>query len=352
MLPIIESFNLLRYLIVWRVNHPLVQAPDDLATALSTVLGALIAERLPSSEAREWQKTRAAWDKAYGAVDAAPDDAFALTAIPGSPWPLDVVLRPYPTKPTYGEGEKLVWELTLLGANADHGLFLEYLLPAFEAAALTTDARWKTSNGLWGHFDIQAVYAARGLQWEPVVTAGKLHLDYRATATQWAEGLPFDAPGKQFRRLTWLTPFDFAVPAAALYLWQEQQKQQRRQQRRQAQNNIPDGDIPTLEGIVHALMARLATFLPGKRRTVEDVWALLPAEMQTPLWDAFNTLQQAGQHGRHHLRAAPKDRWGRWIGWQTFAAPIPKALTSYLELASILHVGNYTHFGCGTFMMQ
>jgi len=353
MSPIIESLNLIRYLVVWRITHALVQTPDDLASALSTVLGALIAERLPSAEAREWQRTRAAWDKAYDAAgDAAPEDAFALTAIPAAPWPLDVTLRPYPTGTTYGEGEKLVWELKLYGASADHGLFLEYLLPAFEAAALTTDARWKTSNSLWGHFDIQAVYAARGLKWEPVVMDGKLHLAYRATATQWVEGLPFDAPGKQFRRLTWLTPFDFAAPAAALYLRRQQQKQERRQRRRQKQNNIPEGDIPTLEGIIQALMARAATLLPGKHATPEDVWALLPHETQAPVWDAFNALQQAGQHRRHHLLPAPKDHWGRWSGWQTFATPIPEILIPYLELASILHVGNYTHFGCGTFMLQ
>ncbi len=352
MSPITESLNLIRYLVVWRINQPLAQPPDDLATALSTVLGALITERLPSTEAREWQKTRAAWDKAYGGA-AAPEDAFALTAIPAAPWPLDVVLRPYPLKPLYGIGEKLVWELKLFGASADHGVFLEYLLPAFEAAALTTDARWKTQNGLWGRFDIQAIYAARGLQWEPVVTDGKLRLDYRATSTQWAEGLPFDAPAQRFQRLTWLTPFDFAAPSAALYVRLQQQKQlTKRQRRRQQQTVIAEGDIPTLEGIVHALMARLAPLLLGKRATPEDVWALLPAETQAPLWDAFNTLQQAGQHRRHHLLPAPKDGWGRWIGWQTFPALIPEALIPYLELASIVHVGNYTHFGCGTFMVQ
>ncbi len=347
MSPIIESLNLLRYLIVWRINQPLVQPPDNLATALSGVLGALITERLPSAEAREWQRTRAAWDKAYGATDTIPEDAFTLTAVPSSPWPLEVVLRPYPGKSLYGIGEKLVWELKLCGPSAEHGLFLEYLLPAFEAAALTTDARWKTQHGLWGRFSIQAIYAARGLQWEPVVTDGKLRLNYRPTPSQWAEGLPFESPGEQLQRLTWLTPFDFDVPATALHL----QRQQHKQRRRKKENAIPESDIPTLEGLVHALMARLAPLLLGKNATAEQMWALLPPETQAPLWEAFNALQKAGQHKRHYLLPAPKDQWGHWIGWQKFATPIPKVLIPYLELASILHVGNYTHFGCGTFMI-
>jgi len=351
MSPIIEALPLIRYLIVWRINHTLVQPPDDLASALSTVLGTLIAERLPSAEAREWQKTRSVWEKAYGAADAAPEDAFALTAVPASPWPLDVVLYPYPLKSSYGEGEKLVWELKLCGTSAEHGVFLEYLLPAFEAAALTTDSRWKVTNGLWGHFDIQAVYVARGLQWEPLVTDGKLDLNYRATPTQWAEGRTFEASGQSFRRLTWVTPFDFAAPATALYLRREQQKQEQRRKRQHQQTKISESDMPTLEGIIHALMLRLTTLLPGQYATEEAVWALLPNEMQAPLWEAFNALQQAGQHRQHEMHAVPKGHWGRWIGWQIFATPIPEALIPYLELASILHVGNYTHFGCGTFTL-
>ena len=56
----ISPINLIRYLIVWRVNASLVHLPRYLPTELSAVLGRLIAERLPLPQAREWRKALAA----------------------------------------------------------------------------------------------------------------------------------------------------------------------------------------------------------------------------------------------------------------------------------------------------
>jgi hypothetical protein len=41
-----------------------------------------------------------------------------------------------------------------------------------EAAATTSDERWRQSRTLWGRFDVQAIYVARGVRWEPVVADG------------------------------------------------------------------------------------------------------------------------------------------------------------------------------------
>ena len=201
----ISPINLIRYLIVWRVNGSLIQLPRYLPLALSQVLGTLIAERLPTQQTREWRKVLEAWERA-----AQTDTKSSKKTIPDVAWPIKSVLFAYPNKRAFGQGEVILWELKLIGDSADHGVFLERILPAMEQAATTTDARWFHHNGLWGRFDIQAVYASRGARWEPVVSDGKLNLDYRATPNQWADGLTFSADAeRRFRRLTWITPFDF-----------------------------------------------------------------------------------------------------------------------------------------------
>ncbi|MCX7707996.1 MAG: hypothetical protein N2204_08325 [Anaerolineae bacterium] len=55
----------------------------------------------------------------------------------------------------------------------------------------------------------------------------------------------------------------------------------------------------------------------------------------------------------HYQTLAPASKgWpGRWAGGQIFQR-IPRRLLPYLELAAILHIGRYTHFGCGTFLLS
>jgi len=131
---------------------------------------------------REWRKTLEAWETATQL-----ETKSGKKTIPTLAWPLESVLFAYPNKRAFGPGEVILWELKLIGNSADHGIFLELILPAMEQAATTTDARWSRHNGLWGHFDIQAIYISRGTRWEPIVTNGKLNLNYRASPTQWAE---------------------------------------------------------------------------------------------------------------------------------------------------------------------
>jgi hypothetical protein len=332
----ISPINLIRYLIVWRVNGTLVQLPRYLPTALSQTLGALIAERLPAPRPREWRKALEAW------ASAPPTELkSSKPQILDVAWPLESVLFAYPSKRAFGQGEVILWELKLIGDSADHGIFLELILPAMEQAATTTDARWFYHNGLWGRFDIQAVYASRGARWEPVVSDGKLDLNYRVTPNQWADGLTFGADAEsRLSKLTWITPCDFRSQISDFGLGSDNSKSE-------IQN--PKSSAPTLRDILDALMERMALFLPGKQRAAAEVWAALPAEEQTQLPRALEQAQSAARH-RQQLAAPPREWPGRWIGTQVFD-DVPPMLIPYLELASILHVGRQTHWGCGTFRL-
>ena len=316
MWPIISPINLIRYLVVWRVNRTLVRLPRCLSVEMSRVLGTLIAERLPTREAQPWRKAMNKWE---GYDDEAKKDN---SPVPEALWPTESVLFFYPGKQVYGQGELILWEIKLVGNSADHGLFLELILPAMEEASTTSDPRWHRPNSLWGRFDIQAIYAARGAQWEPVARDGKLDLRYRATPNQWADGLAFTSLSERtLDRLTWLTPFDLPSKQSA----------------------------PTLPEILEALAARMRLFIPGKRRAPADVWNVLSAQDQAALRGA---IEQATEFPlrRQELEHAPKGWPGRWIGTQTFLF-IPDSLVPYLELASILHIGKQAHFGCGTFII-
>jgi|YNPNPStandDraft_1061719.scaffolds.fasta_scaffold01090_3 hypothetical protein len=312
MLSFINQISLIRYLIVWKVNGSLIRLPTCLSIELSRVLGTIIANRLPTKEAR-------AWRKAMISTDQERQDPLILSAPPpSSPWPLEVVLFPYPGKRIYGWGEPVIWELKLLGDHADHTLFLEVLLPAMEEAATQANP---SPRSLWGRFDIHAVYAARGSKWEPVVTEGKLNLNYRPTPTQWADRLSFSPdPSRPLHRIHWLVPFE-----------------------------LEGSGEPTLYDVLNALVARLTLFVPGKRPAPDDVWAWLPVEerkaLQTLLEEA-KTIVPTNSALKRALKGWP----GLWMGTQTYAS-IPRRAVPYLELASILHIGRHTHFGCGTFKM-
>jgi hypothetical protein len=333
MWPFIKPIKVIRYLLVLRVNSSLVHLPRCLSTELSLVLGTMIANRLPTREARPWRKALAPWDE-HGGISLVGKKK--PRTLPEASWPIEAVLFVYPGKRTYGQGESILWELKLMGESADHGLFLEVVLPALEEAATVSDQQLQRKNGLWGRFDIQAIYATRGAQWEPVVSAGRLDLNYHVTPVQWAEGLTFESRSERvLDRLTWITPFDFS---------DANQTGRRRRKR------IPLHQVPTLQSMLESLIARMSLLLPGKYNTPDDVWAILSAEEQAAL---RAVMEQASHIPIHHksLKSAPKSWPGRWIGTQTFAS-IPHPIIPYLELASILHIGRQTHFGCGTFAIS
>lgn len=325
MWPFIKPIRLIRYLIVLRINTSLVRLPRCLTAELSLVLGTLIANRLPTREAQPWHKALAPWEECGGLAFVGHKKA---DRVPEASWPVEAVFFAYPGKRYYGQGEPVLWELKLLGDSADHGFFLETFLPALEEAGSPSEPRWRGQHGLWGHFDVQAIYAARGPRWEPFVRDGRLDVQYRPSPDQWADGLSFSMRQERvFDSLTWLTPFDLGG------------KKQGR--------TITRDQTPTLYGILEALIARMSQLLPGKHHTPDDVWKVLDPETRA----AFETVaEQAKRIPVHHaaFEVPPKPWPGRWIGTQVFPS-IPHPLIPYLELASILHIGKQTHFGCGTF---
>lgn len=318
-------FSLLRYLIVWKANSSLVSLSRYFPIELSFVLGTIIANRLATHEAGPWHKALAPLAEYYAEISA--KNQKVMKPFPATAWPIETVLLPYPSKRAFGKDELILWELKLLGESADHGLFLELILPAMEEAGYTADTQWNRPNRLWGHFEINAVYVAKGERWEPLVTDGRLDLRYRPTPIQWAEGLTFTAPERRtFRSLNWLTTFD-------LY-----------------ENHASAQAPETLHVILDALLTRVSRLIPGRHKSREGVMAVLNTEEQASLQRALEESARL-QLLHNNLQPAPANWPGAWSGTQTYA-PIPAALIPYLELASILHIGKHTHFGCGTFKLS
>ncbi|RME54380.1 MAG: hypothetical protein D6790_16805 [Caldilineae bacterium] len=324
-----QQLELIRYLFVLRVQRSLVWAPRPLVPEFSVVLGTQIAERLPAREAHPWRKALAAWEPAL--ANWRKNNVF-----PEAPWPIQAVHFLHPTKRSFTAGEPLLWELKLMGESADHGFFLEVILPAVEAAGNTQDARWKDLSDLWGGFNIQSLYVAQGNRWTPLAEDGRLDLSRQVTPYQWAEELPLHPPGMAVRdRLRWVTPFDFSNPS----------RRQTRPTKRPSRQ-----ETPTLPGLLDALMARVVELLPGRRRTVAELWTELGAEEQERFEEARHAAQRIKPVKKKLQRAAPGQP-GRWIGEQKFQF-IPPSMIPYLQLASIFHVGQGVHFGCGTFVLR
>lgn len=319
--------RLLRYLLVFRVNSSLVRLPRCLSLELSVGLGGIIAERLPTHEARHWRKALSPWQGYTGDIlsvpvrDASTPKPPESSVVPDVSWPIKAMVYAYPGKQMYGRGEPILWELKLMGESADHGLFLEWILPALEEAGATTDAHWNRVNTLWGHFDMDAIYVARGVQWEPLVQDGRLDLRYQPTPTQWAEGQTFAvAPAQPLRELTWLTPFAFASDVEAPGLWE----------------------------IMKATEARVHQVMPGRHGEADEVGEIF-ADGKSSWQEVLSQAKEVSVQS-HKLKPAPKYWPGDRIGSQRFSA-IPPEIVPYLNVAAILHVGQYTHFGCGTFAL-
>lgn len=349
MLPFISQVNLIRYLIVWRVSGSFVRLPIAFAVDLSRTLGTLIAERLPTQQARPWRKWLASWGEAptgEGEEGGGVRSELRPSKVASWPaWPIETVIWPYPAKHGYGPGEPIIWELKLLGDAADHGLFLEVILPAMEAAATTSDERWYRQRTLWGRFEVQAVYAAHGARWEPFVRDGRLDLGYRATPNQWAEGLAPQTAARALRRtLTWLTPFDFGAETDNEGVGAPAAPNTAATTAQSAHGSL--SSQPSVAQLLDALMARLAGLMFGKWGTPEQVWALLPEEERAALHqDSANVYLDKAE-----LEKVDDEEPGRWIGSQTFRHVSPRLLP-YLELAATVHIGRHTHFGCGTFTL-
>lgn len=324
--------NLIRYLFILNVNSSLVWLPKWPSIELSLVLGNTIADQLPTTQARPWKKALAACN-IYGTK--LRSEKKGGENIPESPWPIDAILFWYPVKRTYGQNEQILWELKLVGQCADHGLFLEVILPAIENIGKVPNSRWHYTNCLWGHFDIQSVYTAKGTQWKPLVKNGRLDLRYKVNPSQWSQGLKFDiASSNAIDRLTWLTPFELKKCGI---------------NNRQLKKNSPP-KVPSLICIMEEIVQRISSIILGKHATRDDFLDILESDVLLSWREA---MEQASHIPllRHDIARAPFAMPGQWIGSQTFATFMPTSIIPYLELGSIFHIGKYTHYGCGNFVM-
>ncbi len=326
-----QSIDILRYLIALRINRPLVMLPSSLTVELSYVLGTLITERLPTGQVKLWRKMQTAWEEANPLENRRKGTQKSRWPLrtPDLDWPLELAWLPYPLKHSYGREELLLCELKLFGDSASHELFLELILPTLEVAGMQGDSRWKRPYCLWGGFGVQAVYTARGKQWEEVVMDGCLDFNYRPSPNQWAEGLTFGAElGLSATRLDWLFPY-------------QPLEVKRRFGHPPRREGLAKHNAPSLSELLLGLAARLDIVAPG--------W-LKGEERKTVLAHLLTLAESSGMHNEW-VEAVPVHSPGIVWGRQEFD-PIAPALLPYLELASILHIGGRTQYGCGTFLLS
>ncbi len=326
-------FNLLRYLIALRVSGPLVRLLDHPAAEFSLALGTAIADSLPTSDARPWRKALANWEDCFN-DRSKRGPLLGIRGFQGPPdvsWPIDAVFFFYPHKRHYGRGEPILWELKLLGDAADHAFFLEVILPALETLGREGVPGRQYVNCLWGHFDVDSVYVASGDRWDPLVREGRLDLAYRPAPDQWARG--WEEKRRKSgggRSLTWLSPVELQ-PGRSLY--------------------DPPADAPLPGHILEAFTHRLSALLFGRHYDIDAFWSMLDDGEALAFIAATREAADIGVI-RDDLEQIPRPWPGRWTGVQVFDRAVSGDLFGYLALASLVHIGRYPHFGCGTFIMD
>ena len=299
----------------------------------SLVLGTIIAESLPTVQARPWHKSLEPW-KPYGGISLLKNKS--LKRPPQATWPVESVLFSYPGKRVYGEGELIFLELKLMGDAADHAFFLEVILPALEKSSHIIDRSWQRSDSLWGKFDIQNIYVARGPNWDALVDDCTLNLKYVPTPYQWCEGLILE-PGAShvFQNITWVTPFDFQGI--------DNDSPPHRYK------TIPPDHVPSLKDILLSFLVRMNSLSTGKDDERIRFWDILSKGAGTSFDQVIEpTMDVPIIHESFY--PVSESQPGCWIGKQSFG-PIPDTILPYLALASIFHIGAHTHFGCGTFIL-
>lgn len=327
--------KLFRYLIACKINGAFVHIPSYFPAEISVVLGTAIKEHLPSAQSHAWKTAMAPWEK-QGSLSVLRRQNFKH--LPEVRWPIDTIIFPYPMeKKFFGLGETIFIELKFMGKNFDHSFFLEVILPVLEQLGQNFDDRWHQPYSIWGRFDIDAIYVARGLCWEPVVQYGKLNLKYRPTTYQWAKELFQEIPVTWLPdSLLWLTPVNILMD-----------------------NNNPNDSRkkkspiskPTITNILEALIFRMSYLLSGKRIDINGFWKIINSKDKKNLKEAFEQAKNISIYNSDLNRAktmGPK----HLTGWQTFSTTMPKELLPYLTLAAVLHIGSHTHLGCGTFLIK
>lgn len=313
--------KMIRYLIAFRVNAPMVWFHLFPPIEFSLALGTIISESLPSAQAESWKKSLEPW-KPLGGIFLLKNRS--LKRPPQAAWPIESVLFCYPGKRAYGQGELIPVEIKLMGTAADHVFFLEVILPGLETASRAIDRRWQRPDSFWGRFDIKDIYVARGHNWESLVHDCHLDLKYVATPFQWSEGLDlYSGSSEGFSSLKWTMPFDF-------------------------RENGGSTTLPTLKDILLAFRRRVNALGAGDAGT--QMLENLEQESKASFEQVLETCSEVPLI-RQGLYPVLESQPGYWAGKQTFES-IPKLALPYLMLASMFHVGLHTHFGCGTFLVE
>ncbi|MEM7532116.1 MAG: hypothetical protein AAF639_08070 [Chloroflexota bacterium] len=371
--------KLIRYLFALRVNSSYARVSPCTALEFSYVLANMIADRLPTQEAAHWRRAlrslRSYEPEILGhdlSSVGVPDgsnlrsDFFNNLNAPTIRWPINVILHVYPGKFVYGHDELILWEAKFLGDDASHQLFLETLLPAVEEAGYGPLPEFRRKGRLWGNYDIDGVYVANGLQWQPIVRRGEINLRVRPTSRQWANDLSFTLNSRkrqQINKLTWITPFDFRnLSQHSSSNTRRRQSNAQGNQRNQQQKH---STVPSLHALLYAFNHRFGGHMP--------IWvpeSYLPSAEQSNARQKSNQRRQRNRNHKdypltynslanaaksfdmrsHEIKPPPKSMPGQGIGTQTFAQ-FPPFMIPYLVLGSVVHLGNHTHLGCGTFYL-
>lgn len=319
-----HSLKMLRYLIAWRVNTSLVRLPINFSAVLSKTLGNAIADLLSTKDSRQWRKS----------IDIERQQQFNASTIqpdnyPESLWPIHAILLPHTLKRNYGVNEIILWELKLLGDSADHGFFLETILPAMEQLSCGEIPDRRSRINVWGHFDIHNIWIANGNVWDPLISDGNLNLRYHPKLLQWKSHINEQTYCKEMtkrKRLVFIRPFAFDHENIS---------------------HIKDQFLPDMSKIIESVIRRWSFFTSGNIK--QDLWDLVPPSIIVEVRKAWETSCMMRIHSSL-ISPALNDEPGLWKG-ELMYEEIPFFLLPYLDMASIIHIGKKTHYGCGTFTM-
>jgi hypothetical protein len=303
--------KLIRYLIELRINRSLVWLPPRPEREFAWRWGTLVAAQMPIVRARAWKKALA-----RGLEE--PDEPPL--------WPAEAVLRLRISRRTFGMGEPIFLELKLMGEAADHGFFMETMLPALEILGYAT-APSAGPNPLWGHFEIRSVRSARGRTWKPLIRDGRLDLRFKVNAGQWEKGLrPPECRPQPVFRLAWRTPYHSA---------------------KNGNRSAPSDRPPELPELLEETARRLGRILHGPRTDAREFVSRMDADCAGQWNRALEAAAGVRTTGWHPVRSYSAS--AGLLGEQTFAPEIPPALFPFLALGQLVHLGEGTLYGHGAF---
>ena len=322
MLP--TPLNLIRYLIELRINRGLAWLSNAPEKELSWRWGMAMAEQMAITQARQWKKALApGWKEE--------------TASPA--WPVEAVLLLHTSKRTLGLDERFFLELKLLGDGADHGFFMETMLPALEILGSEPTAgggKANQPNALYGHFEIRSVRSAKGHGWKPLIRDGRLDLRFKVHGAQWEKGFRMaEYRPEPVHQLVWRTPFDFPDPPSPASLKPAAKRKVKRQ---------PPGLPEFLEGTADRLGRIYHGSYAGSREFVDRMDAECAAK-----WHEAMEMAAKPRIKRYRLKKTSGATGPALIGFQTFTPAIPPELFPFLTLGHLIHLGRGTLYGQGLF---